>query len=402
MSNSADRFESRHRRKDGSIFDVEVSVKYQPTHGGWMVAFMRDITELKKAREALKERVKELNCLYGISALMEYSDFTLKDVLKAAVQLIPPALRLPDIGEACITIGAYCFQTDGFKETPWMLSRGIKAKGKTIGKLAVCYLKEQRTFDGRVFLMEEDQLLSAIADNIGHFAERKQAEETMRLLSSRLLTSQEEEQRRIAMELHDQTGQDLNVLKLHLCSFRDRLREQKLSLCDELDRILGTVDGIIEDIRRLAHGLSPNQLEVLGLRAALTALIRNFSEKTGIPIRFDVDAVDMNFGREKQIILYRIFQEVLTNIYKHAGARTVQIDAHRQGEGLAISIVDDGCGFDISSYRASGSALDRGMGLSALELRAQMIGGELKILSQPGEGTKIDLLVQINGKLAVP
>ena len=245
--------------------------------------------------------------------------------------------------------------------------------------------------------MRTKELMRANAALSSEITERRRAEDTLRLLSSRLLTSQEEEQRRIAMELHDQTGQDLSVLKLSLAGIQNRLRKDQTELKKECDKILTVTDSIIEDVRRLAHGLNPSQLQILGLRGALKALIQNFSEKTRIPIRYDVQAFDNGFRPETQIVLYRIFQEALTNIYKHAQAKTVRIDVCRQGNALSISIGDDGRGFDPCRYRTSEPTAQRGMGLSALELRSRMINADLKISSQPGQGTEINLLVPIKG-----
>jgi PAS domain S-box-containing protein len=229
------------------------------------------------------------------------------------------------------------------------------------------------------------------------FTERKQAEDALRLLSSRLLTSQEEEQRRIAMELHDQTGQDIIFLKLQLQALKNLMRKDQKNLKKECDKVLTLTDRIIEDVRRMAHGLSPSQLQTLGLCAALRALIHNFCEKTFVPIRYDVEALEIGFRPETQIVLYRIFQEALTNIYKHARAKKVRIDVCRQGDNLSISIKDDGQGFDPCRYRTSDPTVERGMGLSALQLRSCMIGADLKILSQPGQGTEITLFVPIKG-----
>jgi PAS domain S-box-containing protein len=229
------------------------------------------------------------------------------------------------------------------------------------------------------------------------FTERKHAEDALQWLSSRLLTCQEQEQRRIAMELHDQTGQDIIFLKLQLQALKNRLERDQTNLKKECDKILTLTDRIIEDVRRLAHGLSPSQLQALGLCAALKALIHNFSEKTLIPICYDVETLDNEFRPETEIVLYRIFQEALTNIYKHARAKKVWIDVCRQGNSLLISIKDDGRGFDSGHHLTSEPAVERGMGLSALELRSRMIGADLKISSQPSQGTEINLSVPING-----
>jgi signal transduction histidine kinase len=221
----------------------------------------------------------------------------------------------------------------------------------------------------------------------------RKSEEQYRLLSSRLLSSQEEEQRRIAMELHDQTGQDIIFLKLQLQDLRERLREDQNTLKADCNKILTHTSRVIEDVRRLAHGLNPSELQTLGLCIAIKALIRNFCEQTHITVHHDVEALDNGFRPETQIVLYRIFQEALTNIYKHARAEAVRIDIGRQGDNLLISIKDDGQGFDPCRYRMSEPTADRGMGLSALELRSRMIGADLKISSQPGQGTEIKLFV---------
>jgi PAS domain S-box-containing protein len=241
------------------------------------------------------------------------------------------------------------------------------------------------------------ELLRANEALRSEITDRKRAEDTLRLLSSRLLTSQEVEQCRIAMELHDQTGQDIIFLKLQLQALKNQLRKNQNKLEKECDKILTFTNRIIEDVRRLAHGLSPSQLQTLGLRAALIALIQNFSENTHIPIRYDVEALDNGFRPETEIVLYRIFQEALTNIYKHSRAKTVWIDVRRRGNSLSISIRDDGKGFDTCQHGTSESTVEPGMGLSALELRSRMIGADLKISSQPGQGTEINLFMPIKG-----
>jgi PAS domain S-box-containing protein len=410
MMQGEDRFESRHRRKDGSIFDVEVSVQHRSGKGGRNVAFLRDITERKQAEEALHQANAILQTAMDQSAagiaIVDAPDGTLRYVNDAGLR-IRGGTRETIVNK--IWINQYSdpwkiMDLDGkpLKRDEVPLSRAILL-GETCRRE---FLVRRMDGDDRVVLANAAPIRNAKGDITAGVAvfmditERKRMKSALQLLSSRLLTSQEEEQRRIAMELHDQTGQDLNVLKLYLGTLKSRLRKDQAGLKAECDKILKYTDGIIEDVRRLAHGLSPSQLDALGLCAALKALIRNFSEKTGIPIHFDIDALDKAFPSEAEIVLYRLFQEALTNIYKHARAQMVRIDVCRQGDALSITIKDDGQGFDPDLFGSGDPSVERGMGLSAMELRAHMIGAALKISSRSEEGTEIKLRVPIHTKRA--
>jgi PAS domain S-box-containing protein len=411
MMQGEDRFESRHRRKDGSIIDVEVSVQHRRITGGRNVAFLRDITHRKQAEEALHRANAILQTAMDQSpagiAIAEAPEGTLLYVNDAGMR-IRGGTRETIVKKIAISQYVDTWQLldlDGrpLKSDDVPLARAILF-GETCNREFLI-----RHMDGnhRIVLANA----APIRDTKGHviaavvvfldITERKRMKNALRLLSSRLLTSQEEEQRRIAMELHDQTGQDLNVLKLYLEALKSRLRKDQAALKAECDKILTYIDRIIEDVRRLAHGLSPSQLDALGLCAALKALIRTFSEKTRIPIRFNIDALDKAFPSQAEIVLYRLFQEALTNIYKHARAKTIQIDVGRQGDAISIAIRDDGQGFDPDLFgRGDPTRVERGMGLSAMEVRAHMIGAEFTISSQPNEGTEIKLLVPIHPKMA--
>lgn len=222
----------------------------------------------------------------------------------------------------------------------------------------------------------------------------------LRYLSSRLLRAQEDEQRRIAMELHDQTGQDINVLKLRLAGIRQRLPEDQPTLKASCDSILELIDKIIEDIRRLAHGLNPAMLETLGLRAALRELIHTFSKETRIEVRTsNLKALNQPWPLESQIVLYRILQEALTNIYKHARHARVWIRAWRKAKSVFLLIRDNGNGFDRDKMPKHALKPHSGMGLAAMALRARMIGADLQITSKPGRGVNIILEIPIHGEV---
>jgi signal transduction histidine kinase len=165
--------------------------------------------------------------------------------------------------------------------------------------------------------------------------------------------------------------------------------------------LLHYLDGVIDAIRRLSRDLSPAILEDLGLKSALKHLLHVVSKHYTVSHSFEVEDLDHLFPADAQIIIYRIFQECLTNISKHAGATEVSI-AVKENEGLiSLTIEDNGAGFDpaqLSARRASG----RGLGLAALDERARMLGGTLEIRSQPGAGTRMTCVIPVDQKEKAP
>ncbi len=140
----------------------------------------------KKAEWALQERYKKLKCLYDLSTLIETPDMSLEEIAKKAITLLPPAWQFPEITEARITTEGHIFQTEHFRETPWMQYQKIMAHGKSIGQLAVCYLEERPVSNEGPFLFEERQLIIAFAERLGRVIERNRAEEQIHLNETRL------------------------------------------------------------------------------------------------------------------------------------------------------------------------------------------------------------------------
>lgn len=216
--------------------------------------------------------------------------------------------------------------------------------------------------------------------------------DTLNHLSGHLLKVQEDEQRRIALELHDGCGQDLNVLKLRLKGLQTRLPADAVGLRDECGELMLYADKIIDALRDIAHGLIPAALDALGLSEAAKQIIREFSENTAIDVDMELASLDRITDTTAQVCIFRILQEALTNITKHAQASRITIVAAQQGEDLHISIQDDGKGFDVRIQSESNGA-DRGMGLSAMALRCRMIHATFSIDSEKGDGTRLTIRV---------
>jgi len=220
--------------------------------------------------------------------------------------------------------------------------------------------------------------------------ELRESVEAMHDLSGHLLTVQEDEQQRIAMELHDGCGQDMNVLKLRLKAIQNQLPEDAAELIEQCDQLMSYTDKIIGNIRSISHGLKPAALETLGLAAAVQGIIREFARPNSIQVETKIDSLDDVTDPKAQVCLFRIFQEALTNIHKHAQAKWVLITVTREGQGILIRIEDNGIGFDTQrqSVRTNGN---RAMGLSAMALRCRMIGATIDIVSETGQGTRLTI-----------
>ena len=222
--------------------------------------------------------------------------------------------------------------------------------------------------------------------------ELKASEVRLRIFSSQLLNAQEKERERVSKELHDELGQALALLKHRIRSVQRKLSDDQSSLKEDCDDTSRYIDQIIENVRRLSRDLHPFILESLGLSAALAWLFDNLGKQYSILTSVRMENIDQFFSPEAQTKIYRIFQEALTNIGKHAKAENVSFEIKEEDDHISLSVADDGIGFDVSQTMSENSA-DKGMGLATMHERAHMLGAELGLVSQINRGTKITLTV---------
>ncbi len=220
---------------------------------------------------------------------------------------------------------------------------------------------------------------------------QKQAEK-LHLVSSSLLTAQERERKRISLELHDELGQSLLVLKLELRSIQRRLGEGQIELRSDCQAMLDHIVGLIENIRRICKDLTPVILDDLGLTAGIRWLVENVLESHDIDTSKDIANIDNLLSNEQQLLVFRIFQEAFTNIVRHSLASLTSIVIKKQGGEISFVIEDNGKGFDVKETMGR-DFTERGMGLAAMEERAWMLGGSVNIWSQRELGTRIEFRV---------
>lgn len=229
--------------------------------------------------------------------------------------------------------------------------------------------------------------------------ERQQAEELERFhaqrsqaLSSRIVELQEAEHRRIARELHDEIGQNLTGLKvvLQLAS-----REVPHSVREKFEEAQHLAQDLLDRVRHLSLDLRPLMLDDLGLLAALNSLLDRFRRQTDIVVHFKHSPFPGRLGPELETTLYRIVQEALANVARHSGARNVHIRLWRGEDGVRLQVEDDGSGFDAEkALKANVST-----GLSGMQERAALVGGELLFESSPGMGTRLTAELPITNSL---
>jgi two-component system sensor histidine kinase UhpB len=205
-------------------------------------------------------------------------------------------------------------------------------------------------------------------------------EEEHSATSAHALAAQEAERQRIARELHDEIGQSLTVALLALKRVVDRLPED---LRPEAAVAQQAVRTSLDDVRQVAHRLRPGVLADLGLHSALSSLAGEFARSSGVEVERDIDATLRGLPGDVELVLYRIAQEGLTNVARHAEASRVELSLRRRGAGLELRIADDGVG----------GVRDEGAGIRGMRERASLIRARLTVGTREGGGTEVLLLV---------
>lgn len=274
----------------------------------------------------------------------------------------------------------------------------LKTADKVIGVLLIGFTKPYE------WLPTERELMRAIADRSALAIDRARITDALREreariaeLSGHLLKVQEDERKRISRELHDETGQALMVIRLYLGMLESSMRARTAK--GKIGETVAVVDRTIEGLRRIIARLSPLVLQELGLIAAIRKEAKDLAKSTGVKSRV---MIDDDFGRihpDIEAALYRVVQEALHNVAKHAQAKSVTIELTRENSHVCLMVEDDGIGATLSKPKANERHT---FGLAGIRERIGMLGGKVKISSVKGKGTKLEVNVPItvNGDLA--
>jgi signal transduction histidine kinase len=264
----------------------------------------------------------------------------------------------------------------------------LRISDQVIGVLIIGFKKPYE------WLPSEKELLTAIAERSAMAIEKARFNDTLRErevqiaeLSAHLLRAQEEERKRISRELHDATGQQLMVIRLYLGMLDGS--GDGTELRKKIGETVNVVDQTIEGIRRIIAKLSPLVLEELGLIAAIRKEAKDFTKRTGVRTRVALSESVGRLSNQTETAVYRVIQEALHNVAKHAKAKNVTLQMARENDAISLVIQDDGVG--ITSSPVAG----RNFGLAGMQERVSMLGGTVKVASSKNKGTRIEVKVPV-------
>ena len=458
MSSGSHRFETRHKRKDGKLIDLEVSANSFKLDGQRLFAFFRDITEYKLAEQEHLANLHFFECMDRINQAMigtKNLRQTMSNVLdiilsifecdrawfvypcdpKAPTWRVPMERTRPEYPGAFILNLEIPVDSDvihvykavlasnnpvGFgpgNELP--LPAAVAEKFSEQSQLAmVIYPKLDKPYmfgihqcsRPRAWTPEERRLLKEIGmrltDGLSSLliynelqeSERKlrDHEEQLKSLTLELSLAEERERRRIAAGIHDDIAQRLALAKLELQSIQNAISDS--NIISSLKSQCGTIDRIIEDVRSLTFELSNPLLYEIGLEAAIESFLTGqIKEKFGIKCKFISQGPQISLDEDIRIALYQGVRELLTNIVKHAGASRIEVRIVKSNTQISIIVEDNGIGLNLSKLSSPGRNKG-GFGLFNIRERLEYLGGDLNIQSKSNKGTSVTMNIPLKLK----
>lgn len=378
--------ESVHRRKDGTTFPVEVNVKRVSLEKVYRLASVRDITGRRLAEVALRESEERYRELF--------------ENAKDAIYVHDLSGRYVSVNRAAETLSGYSREEilgkhysnfvapRNLKHARTNLCKKLDEADETIYEVFMI-TKDKRAVPVEVSsrLIHENGVPVGVQGIVRDITERKRAQDALQNYSRRLIEAQESERQHIARELHDEIGQVLTAVKINLQSIQ-RLGPDS-DWTPPLFESIGIVDEALGRVRELSIELRPSLLDDLGLSAALRWYVDRYAQRTGIRAEvmngFEEEG---RLPRELETACFRIAQEALTNVVRHARANSVSVKLERLRERLVLTISDDGIGFDVEGLFSNASTM-AALGLRGMEERALAVRGKIEIESALQNGTRV-------------
>jgi signal transduction histidine kinase len=250
----------------------------------------------------------------------------------------------------------------------------------------------------RAFEVESNRRINTLRE--AQLAEQHRMEMLRAELLHRTVKAQENERRRISRELHDETGQTLTALGMGLRGLSDTIANNPPRAVAQAQQLETLALTGIKELQRMVSGLHPPQLDDLGLLAALRWYAGDVSQRFNLPVNIQATGPKPHLSSDIRAVVFRIAQEAITNVMRHAQASTVNVTLDYTPTAIHLRVEDDGIGFDVEEVLKHGATSATCWGLLGMQERAALVGGDCQIRSQPGQGTSVEVTVPLTGEMA--
>jgi PAS domain S-box-containing protein len=423
--------ERRYRRKDGSLIDVEVSAG-SFAYGGRpaLCVVAHDVTQRKMAEEALRRSLDALLALYETGQILSSS----LEREEIGSRLLEVVSRVSNLTAAVISVpdekgGLSVWRSSG-PEALWRRARSApeaqavrrevlesrehrllrlrrpQAKGGRLVSLYLPLLVRDRLVgvleaygpealeeEGSETLISLSNQAASALENARLYAELAERENQLRRLVGKLITTQEEERRRVAYDVHDGLAQTAAAAHQHLQAFARHNPPGSAGGQEELDEALELVREVVGEARQVIHDLRPTVLDDFGLAAAVRLQVQALRSE-GLEVDLEETLGEERLLPEIETTLFRVAQEALTNVRKHARASRVRVLLDRSKRTVRLMVSDDGSGFEPNEAPRSNGPGER-VGLSGMRERLTLLGGRFDLQSEPGSGTTLTAQIEL-------
>lgn len=380
-------------RSNGEEFPIDASISHLDTPEGKVyTVILRDVTERVRAEQEQARMAQRLSGLLdsamdGIITVDEQEKIVLYN--RAAEKIFGwPGTRM--MGQRLEVLLPERYRTTHHEHIRRFAATGVTSR--RMGGFAVIHglraSGEEFPMDASISQLDtpEGKLFTVILRDV---TERVRAQQDLAAFAAQASAIREQEKSRVARELHDELAQSLTALKMDAIWSRDNLRGDAEGVRAKLEEMLAMLDASVAATRRIAADLRPLVLDDLGLVPAIEWLVQNFTQRTGVACGLDVDE-SLELREPYATAVFRIVQESLVNVGKHAQARQVHVVLDRTPMEMRLAVTDDGVGFDTSAARKPAS-----LGLAGLRERAQLVQGDVTVRSEPGRGTTVEARIPV-------
>jgi PAS domain S-box-containing protein len=381
-------------RANGEEFPMDASIS-QHVEGGrrTFTAILRDVTERARAAERLERSEERLRGILdsAMDAIITVDEHQRVVLFNKAAEAVFGWLRAEAIGAPLDRFIPARYRAEHAAHVRKFAETGVSSRRMGESRIVKGLRRSGEEFpiDASISQISEggQRLLTVIVRDVTKRVENEEAlkrsREEIRMLAMAATTAREQEKSRIARELHDELGQALTALKIDIGWLREKAGAAG-EVGEKLAAMQALVDRTVAAARRISADLRPLMLDDLGLAAATEWLVQSFTQRTGIACALEATEDDLDLQDPHATAVFRVIQESLTNVARHAQATKVTVTVDRKAGEVRLSVRDDGRGFD-----AGGSPRRGSFGLMGLRERASLLGGEASIESAPGQGTTI-------------